>query len=221
MLRGIIFDVDETLVYYEGYSLRKWYESIALPAMKELEIVVDWETFRKMAKGELPRSYVEKFGIDHVEFWKALDRANREYRERLLREGKIKTFPDVGVLKDLKAMEIKLAAVSNASQDNTELVLEAFGLKDYFDVILGKDYAYLDGVKPNPYLVKKALRLMNIGPEEALVVGDSELDVKAGHAAGVRVVQVIREKKVEGADYYVRNLWELLELVKDLKTRDP
>ncbi|ASJ16222.1 2-haloalkanoic acid dehalogenase [Thermococcus chitonophagus] len=214
MIKAIIFDVDETLVYYEGYSLREWYESIAIPAMKELGILIDWETFRKMAKGELPRSYVENFGIDHVEFWKAMDRANRRYREKLLKEGKIHAYPDVDVIKKLKAKGIKLAAVSNASQDNTELVLRAFDLLDYFDVVLGKDYSYLDGVKPNPYLIEKAINILGVKKKETLLVGDSELDVKAGKNAGIKVVQIIRGRRVEGADYYITNLNELLDLIE-------
>ena len=214
MIKAIIFDVDETLVYYEGYSLKEWYEKVAIPAMKELGVVINWETFRKMAKGELPRSYVENFGIDHVMFWKAMDRANRQYREKLLREGRIHVYPDVDVIKKLKAKGIKLAAVSNASQDNTELVLRAFGLLNYFDVVLGKDYSYLDGVKPNPYLIEKAMNILRTKREETVLVGDSELDVKAGKNAGIRVVQIVREKRVEGADYYITSLNELLDLIE-------
>ncbi|AFK23240.1 HAD family hydrolase [Pyrococcus sp. ST04] len=214
MIKCVIFDVDETLVYYEGYNLKEWYEKIALPAMKRLGVIVDWEVFRKMAKGELPRSYVEKFGIDHVEFWKAMDRANRVYREELLKEGKIHVYPDVEALKELKKMGIKLAAVSNASQDNTELVLKAFNLLKYFDVVYGKDYSYLDGVKPNPYLINKALKSLGVKKEEALLVGDSELDIRAGKNAGIKVVQILRERKYEGADYYINNLWELVEIIR-------
>ena len=216
MLRGLIFDVDETLVYYEGYDMKRWYEEVGRPAMEKLGVVLDWETFRKIVTGELSRTYVERFGIDHVKFWKAMDRANRAYRERLLREGRIKAFPDVGALKELKALGLKLAAVSNASQDNTELVLEAFGLDKYFDVIYGKDYSYLDGVKPNPHLVNKALRALGLKPEEVLMVGDSSNDILAGKNAGVKTVNVTRFDRIDGADYYVENLWELVELVKKM-----
>lgn len=216
MLRGLVFDVDETLVYYEGYSLRGWYKEVGRPAMEKLGVVLDWETFSRIVNGELSRTYVERFGIDHVEFWKAMDRANRAYRERLLREGRIKPFPDVKALIELKRLGLKLGAVSNASQDNTELVLKAFGLREYFEVILGKDYSYLDGVKPNPYLVNKALKALNLKPEEVLLVGDSSNDVLAGKKAGIKTVNVTRFGKIEGADYYVENLWELVSLVRKI-----
>lgn len=214
MLRGLIFDVDETLVYYEGYTLKRWYDEVGRPTMEKLGVVLDWETFRKIVRGELSRKYVEHFGIEHVKFWKAMDRANRVYRERLLSEGRIRPFPDVEALRELKKLDLKLATVSNASQDNTELVLKAFDLDRYFDVILGKDYLYLDGVKPNPYLIRKALNALSLNPEEVFIVGDSSNDILAGKNAGIKTVNVIRFERVPGADYYVRDLWELVEIVK-------
>jgi HAD superfamily hydrolase (TIGR01509 family) len=221
MIKGIIFDVDETLVYYEGYDSRRWYWEVGRPAMERLGVVLEFETFRRIVRGELPRTYVERFGVNHVEFWKAMDRANRVYRERLLREGKIRPFPDVGALEELRKLGLKLGAVSNASQDNTELVLKAFGLDKYFDVILGKDYSYLDGVKPNPYLIKKALKALKLKPEEVLIVGDSSNDVLAGKNSGIKTVNIVRFEKVPGADYYVKDLWELVEIVKEWGSHAP
>ncbi|NJD99448.1 HAD family hydrolase [Thermococcus sp. LS1] len=217
MLKGIIFDVDETLVYYEGYDHREWYENWVMPALREHGIELDYETYKKTVTGELPRSYVERFGINHVEFWRIVDKVNLEYRKRMAELGRIKPFPDVDALGELKKMGLKLAAVSNASQECTEFVLNLFDLRKYFDVVYGKDYSNLDGVKPNPYLVEKALRALSLKPEEALMVGDSAHDVLAGHRAGMRVVNVTRLEKVDGADYYVKDLWELVELVKKLR----
>ncbi len=222
MLRGLIFDVDETLVYYEGYDHRKWFEEWVKPALKGAGIKIDYETYRKTVTGELPRSYVKKLGIDPVRMWMIIDRANTEYRRALAKEGKIKAFPDVGALKELRKLGLKLAAVSNASQENTEFVLDLFDLKRFFNVVIGKDYSNIDGVKPSPYLINKALKRLNLKPDEVLVVGDSIHDVLAGHRAGARVVNVMRFGKVKGADYYVKNLWELLELVKEiLGTQSP
>ncbi|AHF80193.1 HAD family hydrolase [Thermococcus paralvinellae] len=218
MIRAVIFDVDETLIYYENYNAQEWFNSYLKPAFQRHSINVDFETYRKMVKGILPRSYVEKLGINHVEFWKLVDNVNLKYRRVLAKEGKIKIFPDVSqTLQELKTMRLKLAAVSNASQDCTEFVLELFDLRKYFEVIFGKDYSYLDGAKPNPYLIQKSLKVLNVSPSEALVVGDSELDVKAAHRAGIKAVQVLRfDNFVEEADYHVRDLNELVDLVKKL-----
>jgi HAD superfamily hydrolase (TIGR01549 family) len=214
MLRGLIFDVDETLVYYEGYNPKEWFEEWVRPELERHGISLDYELYSKTARLELPRTYVRKFGIDPVELWKIIDRANNRYRRRMLAEGKIKAFPDVSALEELKRLNLKLAAVSNASLENTLLVLRAFGLERYFDLVLGKDYSNLDGVKPSPYLIQKALERLSLRPDEALVVGDSLNDIIAAHRAGVKAVNVIRFGKATGADYYMKDLWELLELVK-------
>ncbi|KUH31564.1 2-haloalkanoic acid dehalogenase [Thermococcus celericrescens] len=216
MLRGLIFDVDETLVYYEGYDHREWYEKWVMPALRERGIELDYETYKKTVTGELPRSYVERFGIDHVEFWKIVDGVNLEYRMWMADKGKIKPFPDVNVLGELKELGLKLGAVSNASPECTEFVLDLFDLRRYFEVVYGKDYSNLDGVKPSPYLVEKALNALGLEPEEALMVGDSRHDVLAGKRAGMKVVNVTRFGEIEGADYYVKGLWELVELIRKM-----
>ncbi|WP_456369211.1 HAD family hydrolase [Thermococcus sp.] len=214
MLRGIIFDVDETLVYYEGYDHRKWFEELVKPELERAGIFIDYETYRKTVTGELPRTYVKNLGIDPVEMWRIIDGVNHRYRREMLRLGKVKPFPDVDALVKLKKLGLKLGAVSNATEENTRLVLGAFGLDRYFDVVIGKDYSNLDGVKPNPYLVEKALKALNLKPEEAIMVGDSAHDVLAGKRAGLTTVNVTRFGRVEGADYYVKDLWELVVLIK-------
>ncbi|MBP1910923.1 HAD family hydrolase [Thermococcus stetteri] len=216
MLRGIIFDVDETLVYYEGYDPKKWFEEWVKPELERHGISLDYELYSKTARLELPRTYVRKFGIDPVELWKIIDAVNNRYRKRMLAEGKIKAFPDVSTLGEFRRLGLRLAAVSNASLENTLLVLRAFDLDKYFDAVLGKDYSNIDGVKPSPYLIQKALEKLNLRPDEAMVVGDSSSDVLAAHGVGVRAVNVIRFGKVEGADYHVKDLWELVELVKKM-----
>lgn len=219
MLRALIFDVDETLIYYEGHDARRWFDDYLEPAFQRHNINVDFETYGKMVRGTLPRSYVERLGINHVDFWKLVDTVNLEYRKKLAEEGKIKPFPDVArALDELKNMGLKLAAVSNASQECTEFVLGLFKLRKYFDVVFGKDYSYLDGAKPSPYLIEKSLKALKISPGEVLVVGDSKLDILAAHRAGVKVVQIERFERVENADYYVKDLGELLELVKLLNS---
>ncbi|WP_056933643.1 HAD family hydrolase [Thermococcus barophilus] len=222
MIKALIFDVDETLVYYENYDAKEWFSKYLEPAFQQHGINIDFETYRKMVKGILPRSYVERFGIDHVEFWKLVDNVNLRYRKVLAKEGKVKIFPDVPqALSELRTMELKLAAVSNASQECTEFVLDLFGLRKHFDVVYGKDYSNLDGAKPSPYLIEKALKALSASPNEALVVGDSRLDILAGKRARVKTVNVIRFERVEGADYYVKSLWELVELVKKIKNQSP
>ncbi len=219
-LKAVVFDVDETLVYYKGYEHEKWFKEWVEPALKSRGIKIDYETYRKTVTGELPRTYVRNLGIDPVEMWRIIDRVNLIYRKRLAEQGSIKVFKDVNALKVLRDMGLKLAAVSNASQECTEFVLTLFNLKGLFDVIEGKDYSNLDGVKPSPYLILKALRKLGVKPYEAVVVGDSEQDVIAGKSAGAGVINIVRFQRAEGADYYAKNLWEVVDIIKNIAQKD-
>lgn len=88
MLRGgIIFDVDETLVYYEGYDHKKWFEEWVKPELERHGIKLDYELYSKTARLELPRTYVKKLGIDPIELWKIIDAANNKYRKKMLAGG--------------------------------------------------------------------------------------------------------------------------------------
>ncbi len=218
-IKAVIFDVDETLVYYKEYDRRRWFEERVKPALETRGIRVDYSTYRKTVMGELPRTYVKRLGIDPVEMWRIIDGVNLEYRKELAERGGIGVFPDVEALKELKRLGLKLAAVSNASLECTKFVLDLFNLGAYFNFIMGKDYSNLDGVKPRPYLVQKALKALKVEPSEAVMVGDSLHDVLAGKAAGVIVINVKRFGKVEGADYYANNLWEVVNIIKKSKCR--
>ncbi len=61
MLRGgIIFDVDETLVYYEGYDHKKWFEEWVKPELERHGIKLDYELYSKTARLELPQDLREE-----------------------------------------------------------------------------------------------------------------------------------------------------------------
>lgn len=214
--KAIIFDVDETLVYYEDYNHREWFEKWVLPELKRRGMELDYKLYSKTARLELPRSYVKKLGIDPVEMWKVIDSVNLRFRRAMVLKGRVKRFQDVDAMEEIRILTPKLLTVTNASEECSRFVLNLFDLEKYFDLIVGKDYSNIDGVKPNPYLIEKALKAIGVSPRVALLVGDSINDVKGGRRAGVRVVNLQRFGRVEGADFYARTLWEIVEALEDV-----
>ena len=68
-------------------------------------------------------------------------------------------------------------------------LLREEGILDYFDtIILGGD---VSRGKPDPEGILKGLSQLNARPDRALYVGDTPIDIKASHAAGVRSVSVL------------------------------
>lgn len=63
------------------------------------------------------------------------------------------------------------------------MIIEDFGLEGFFGCIMtaGK----VQNPKPHPEPLLKVLEYYGISPQEALFVGDSEVDMQAAQAAGV------------------------------------
>jgi len=93
------------------------------------------------------------------------------------------------MLRFLKERKIRLALFTGKGKWTTDITLRAFKLEAYFDlVVTGND---VERHKPHPEGIRQALERFGIQPSQALMVGDSVSDAKAGHAAGVRVASVL------------------------------
>jgi len=115
-------------------------------------------------------------------------------------------------LEKMRAMDGRLACVTNKAERFTLPLLERMGLARYFETVVCGDQVARGKPDPLPYL--SACERLGIAAADALVIGDSENDVAAARAAGMRVVCVgygYREgKSVEslGADAIVADLRE-------------
>ncbi len=100
---------------------------------------------------------------------------------------------------------IKKGVISNKREALVKKVLAELGMAHHFELIYGSDSA--GEKKPSPMPILKMLDALEISPEEAMMVGDSEMDIGAGRAAGVMTVGVTygyREKTaLREADYMI------------------
>lgn len=88
-------------------------------------------------------------------------------------------------------------------------VLKAHDLENEFDlVVTAMD---VKRPKPDPEMLINILTYFEIGPEEAIYVGDSELDEQAAKAAGVPLVAF--DNRTLSAEYHIVSFEELGELL--------
>lgn len=80
---------------------------------------------------------------------------------------------------------VDLAVCTNRST-SMDTVLESFSLTEYFSCVMTA--AKVRNPKPHPEPLFKVLEHYGIGPDEALFVGDSEVDRMAADAAGIDFV---------------------------------
>lgn len=83
---------------------------------------------------------------------------------------------------------VRLCCVTNKTARFTEPLLRRLGLLDYFDLVVSGDSVARKKPDPEPLLF--ALQNLGVQASEALLIGDSVNDVRAGRAAGIRVVCV-------------------------------
>jgi HAD superfamily hydrolase (TIGR01509 family) len=80
---------------------------------------------------------------------------------------------------------VELAVCTNRAS-SMELLLESFGLDGYFSCVMTA--GRVTNPKPHPEPLLKVLEQYGIGADQALFVGDSEVDRQAADAAGVPFV---------------------------------
>ncbi len=92
-----------------------------------------------------------------------------------------------GFIETLDALKprVGLAVCTNRST-SMDMVLDAFGLAPYFGCVMTA--AKVANPKPHPEPLLKVLAHYGIAPDDALFVGDSEVDRRAAAAAGVPFV---------------------------------
>lgn len=154
-------------------------------------------------------------GTNNPDFEKCLN----EYKQYYLENNNIKTSPYEGImelLEELKNMNYKIAIVSNKNDDNIkELSRIYFG--DYIKIAIGES----NNIKRKPAadMVFCALEQLKSNIENAVYIGDSEVDIYTAKNANMPCVSVcwgFREKEFlvkQGAEYLIDEPHELLEFL--------
>jgi 2-phosphoglycolate phosphatase len=176
--RAVLFDLDGTLAdSYDAITASTNYVRAAngLPQLPEAEIkkhvgrgldrlvadlVPGTDTARNIA---LYREHYVTVMRDHTRLMPGARRAV----EALKRSGR------------------RLAVCSNKNVFFTRSHVFTLGLAPFFDVVLGPED--VPQPKPAPDMLLTALRLLGVPADEALYVGDMDIDVHTGRAAGVAV----------------------------------
>lgn len=109
------------------------------------------------------------------------------YRDR--HENLVQNNEDINtLLKRLKTNGYKLGIVTGKARRSLDISLDCLGLDNFFDVIItGDDVEF---PKPHPEGINKALDHLDVLPNEAVFLGDSDADIMAGKQANVLTIGV-------------------------------
>jgi HAD superfamily hydrolase (TIGR01509 family) len=175
----VIFDCDGVLVDSEMLSARVLKEMLANEGLAITE-----DIFRSDFLG---RSFAAARARIEERFSRALPDAFGElYRKQLLSEMRGKLLAMPGIQKVLASLRVPFCVATGSSPERLAVSLIETGLASYFERRSFTSSLVLNG-KPAPDLMLYAAKTMNVAPEKCLVIEDSEMGVRAGHAANMTV----------------------------------
>ncbi|WP_333653523.1 HAD family hydrolase [Dissulfurispira sp.] len=142
-----------------------------------------------------------------------VDRFLEHYSAHLV--DKTTVYP--GVRETLERLkDYKKAVISNKREALSTKILNDLGLLKYLDLVVGSDTT--PERKPSPVPILHVLSKLNIRPEDAVIVGDSNFDIEAGKAAGIKTIAVTYGYRpldlLKGADFIINRMDELIDILK-------
>ena len=220
MLKGIIFDLDGTLIslHVDGAAFRREIAAElarsgfrvdlanARPGSLYVQDMLD------MAKSQIDEGLVS---ADYEEVrartFRALDALEVEWIKHS------RSLPGAeATLSRLRGEEggrMTLALLTNSGRAATSYAMERLGLDRYFERSFTRDD--LPAMKPRPEGIVTALQALRLDRKEVLYVGDSPTDIMATKGAGVRIASIasgrhdIEALRRLGADFILGSLSEL------------
>ncbi len=101
--------------------------------------------------------------------------------------------------------------VTHRGKKSTRDLLRTHGVQHLFQDFITGDHGFPR--KPDPAGIEAIIQRNNLVEDDSLVVGDRELDVEAGSAAGVRTCILGDGDQNTTTTYHVSNLHELYEIL--------
>jgi len=181
-IRGVVIDVDGTLVNSNDAHARAWLEALA-----ERNIQVAFEDVRpligmggdkllpRVAHLEEDSELGQKIGARRAEIFRA------QYLPRL------RPFPKVReLLLKMRSVGLRLAVASSAKKEELQALLQLAKVDDLLEGATSSSDA--QSSKPDPDIVRAALNALELEANDAIMLGDTPYDIEAAGQLGLRTV---------------------------------
>lgn len=211
IFKAVLFDIDGTLLDTSEFIFQAYEHTLATfgyPQSGRSDI-------SKLIGKSLESCYRALTGSDEVE---NLCEAHRRFQaEHLDLSRPYPKAPDT--LRALTDAGIKLAAVTTRARETSIKTLKLAGLLGYLDYVVALED--VENLKPHPEPLLRALGHLEVAPEEAAMVGDTDVDILAGRSAGLVTIGVTygfhgTSIVQSNPDYTVDDIDEVLPLLLPL-----
>jgi HAD superfamily hydrolase (TIGR01509 family) len=181
-IRGVILDVDGTLVDSNDAHARAWVEALA-----ENGITVSFEEVRGRIGEGGDKLLPEVSGIrTDTPQGKKLEQRRKEIFETRYLPSLRPTPGAHELLEHMHARGLKLVVASSAKKDELTPLLRVCGAEELIEQQTSSDDA--EHSKPDPDIVQAALGELGMPAEQVVMLGDTPYDVASASRAGVAVI---------------------------------
>ncbi len=181
-LRAVLFDIDGTLVDSNYLHVDAWERGLAeagipAPAWRiHRSIGMDSSKLLEAVAGEAPDEAAARAKDLHSEYYKQA--ANR-----------LRPFDGArDLLTEIEARGVRVVLATSAPQDELEILRGVLDIEEALAVVTSAHD--VGTAKPEPDIFEVALQKAEVGPEEALLVGDTVWDVLAASSARLGTIGV-------------------------------
>jgi beta-phosphoglucomutase len=193
-LKAVIFDMDGVLCATDDYHFHSWKEVISgygIPFTRQ-----DNHKLRGLTRRRSLETLLNGRSISEKQFNEILKQKNQVFLEMVKGMGEKDLLPGVKKLLDELVENNLRIGVASASR-NTGPVLKQLGIDAYMDTVC--DGNTIRRSKPAPDVFLETAGALNVLPSECLVLEDSHAGVQAAQAAGMCVVGLGPEARLQGA----------------------
>jgi beta-phosphoglucomutase len=205
MTRGVLWDLDGTLVDSEEFHWQSWVHALGIEG-----VTISYDQFKASFGQRNDRILGGWLGgtssTDRIE--RVAEAKEAEYRRLAIVHGLTPLPGAVEWLVRLRARGWRQAIASSAPRENVDVMLRALGLSSHFDAIVASEDVTRG--KPDPQVFLTAASRLSVRPSHAVVVEDAAAGIEAARRAGMKSIGVGRGATLD-ADLFVRSLADLPE----------
>jgi len=150
--------------------------------------------------------------------WRIRVRVDKETLDglaKLYERSQFELYPDaIGAVKRAKEYRLKTAIVTTIARFKFEKALQP--ILPYLDAVVTGYEARCE--KSNPRMFKRTLEILNVKPDEAVMIGDDvPIDILISKKLGIHTILLDREHKMGGSEFsdaMAENLVEAIKIVE-------
>ena len=219
-IRGVIFDLDGTLLDTEKLYKRFWVEAanrLGYPMKPEHTLAIR-ATAAVYAQEILRRIVCPEFD------YYAVRKLRRELMEAYIDEHGVEPKPGMHeLLGGLRRRGLRIGLATATDEPRARKYLRLVGAEGYFDAVTCASMVAPHG-KPEPDIYLLAAERTGVRPEEAMAVEDAPSGIRSAHAAGLFTVMVPDQDQPDEAlralcDAVVPSLRDIVPLLEGENAR--